>query len=149
MLPEKFTSDKISFLADSERGPLKEEISAKYREIIRAKGAYIIVRPYISPKQTVGGIILAASYISEDKFHSQICQVIDVGPLAYTSDKFTGQLSWCEVGDWVVVPRNTGARIVMSNSEDDDCLRIILEHEILAVVKDPKDFLVKISATKY
>ena len=148
MYPERYISDGISFLSEDERAIIKKDIIEKYHSMIRAKGAQILVAPYISPKKTAGGIILTDSIRSEDQFHSTVCQVIDIGPLAYTNEKFTDKVMWCDIGDWVVVPRTVGNRLPLSGL-DIDCIRIVSEDHITAIVKDPLDFQIKISATKY
>lgn len=144
-MTDRFTSDGVTFVTEDERTVLKEKFTAEYPDI-HAKGYRIIVRPYIRPEKTSGGIILSNISRDEDQFHSLISQVISVGPLAYTDEKFCGGKAWCDVGDWVVIPRVTGTRIP---SKDGETLRIINEDDICAIVKDPEDWQVRITATKY
>lgn len=144
-MPSRCISDGLSFVSDVEREELRKQFSTKYPDIV-AKGYRIVVKPYIRPEKTAGGIILADNARDEDKFHSLICQVISVGPLAYTDEKFCGGYAWCDVGDWVVIPRVTGTRIP---ARDGDTLRIVNEDDICAIVKDPTEWQVRITATKY
>ena len=143
--PERYISDGISFTKDEDRQAIKDNLIAKYHHLIRAKGSNIIIAPFVRAKKTAGGIILTDSSVSEDQFHSVIAQVIDIGPLCYTDEKFTGPVSWCEIGDWIVVPRTGGQRVLLA----DESLRIIAEGDITAIVAGPEEFKVGISATKY
>lgn len=144
-MPNRCISDELSFVNDDERAVLKEKFSADYPDII-AKGYRIVVKPYVRPSKTAGGIILSETTTTEDQFHSLICQVISIGPLAYTDEKFCGGVAWCDIGDWVVIPRVTGTRIP---SKGGDTLRIVNEDDICAIVKDPTDWQIRITSTKY
>jgi len=140
-------SDKIGFLGNTERKKIKKELIKKYHGIIRAKGAQIIIEPYITPKK-IGSIIMSETARTEDMFHSVISRIVDIGPLAYTNKDYCGGLSWGDIGDWVVVPRTAGQRLPLASLET-ECLRIVLDTDVVAVVKDPTDFQIKISTTKY
>jgi len=142
---DRCIDDGVSFLTAAERDVLRAEFAAQYPDI-QAKGYRLVVKPYVRPQKTTGGIILADTSRDEDQFHSLICQVISVGPLAYTDSKFCGGYSWCDVGDWVVIPRTTGTRIP---AKDGDVLRVINEDDVCAIVKDPTDWQIRITATKY
>ena len=96
MMTNHSISDGISFVSDEERAKIKEELAAKYSGKIRAKGYNLVVVPYIRPEKTQGGIIIADTTRTEDQFHSQICRVVDIGPLAYT-DSDSGNLKWDEI----------------------------------------------------
>lgn len=144
-MPNRCISDGLSFVSDAERDGLRKQFLTEYPDII-AKGYRIVVKPYVRPAKTSGGILLADTSRDEDKFHSLICQVISVGPLAYTDEKYCGGYAWCDVGDWVVIPRVTGTRIP---SKDGDTLRIVNEDDICAIVKDPTDWQVRITSTRY
>ena len=144
-MPSRYISDGLSFITDAEREELREKFKVEYPDIA-AKGYRIVVKPYVRPEKTSGGIILADTSRDEDQFHSLICQVISVGPLAYTDEKFCGGYAWCDVGDWVVIPRVTGTRIPAKGGET---LRIVNEDDICAIVKDPVDWQVRITSTKY
>lgn len=144
-MTDRCISDGVTFLTEEERDVLKTKFAEEYFDI-QAKGYRIVVRPYVRPEKTTGGIILADTSRDEDQFHSLISQVISVGPLAYTDEKFCGGKAWCDVGDWVVIPRVTGTRIPSRNGET---LRIINEDDVCAIVKDPVEWQVRITATKY
>lgn len=146
MTVDKFTSDGVTYLSDEQRLEIKEKIKERYGSAIAAKGDRLVVRPYIREEKTKGGIIIADITRDEDQYHSQICQVLSVGPTAYTDKQYCGGVSWADVGDWVVVPRTAGCRVVFRGEES---LRIIAEDEIVAVVSDPLDWQIRISATKY
>ncbi len=143
-MPNRFTSDGISFGQSED----VESIKAEYWPHIRAKGYRIIVKPFIRPDN--GDILIPQSVLEEDKHHSVHAQVIDIGPVAYTDEKICGGVSWCEVGDWVFVPRAIGARVAHKHSDGSDViLRIVNEDDIIAIIKDPTRWEIRINATKY
>lgn len=140
-------SDGIGFIDTESRETIKKELIEKYHDKIRAKGAQIIIEPYITPKK-IGSIIMAESSRQEDMYHSVISRIIDIGPLAFTNPEYCGGVAWGDIGDWVVVPRTAGQRLPLASLET-ECLRIVLDTDIVAVVKDPTDFQIKISSTKF
>lgn len=147
MIPNRCTSDGVSFLDETAREEIKKELIEKYHGKIRAKGAQIIIEPYITPKK-IGSIIMAETARTEDMFHSVISRIVDIGPLAFTNPEYCGGIAWGDIGDWVVVPRTAGQRLPLATLET-ECLRIVLDTDIVAVVKDPTDFQIKVSTTKY
>lgn len=147
MTLNRCTSDEIGFLDETSREEIKKDLIEKYHGKIRAKGAQIIIEPYITPKK-VGSIIMAETARTEDMYHSVISRIVDIGPLAFTNPEYCGGLAWGDIGDWVVVPRTAGQRLPLASLET-ECLRIVLDTDIVAVVKDPTDFQIKISTTKY
>ncbi len=147
--PHRFASDNISFLTDDERKTIIEDISKNYWPHIRAKGHFIVVKPYVRP-QKAGEVMLTDSMRSEDVHHSVAAQVIDIGPIAYTDQEISGGVSWCEIGDWVFIPRVAGARVGFKNADGSDTvLRIVRENDIIAVISDPSEWEIRINNTKY
>ena len=147
MLPNRCISDGIGFLSEEQRADIKKELIDKYHPKIRAKGAQIIIEPYITPKK-IGSIIMAETARTEDMYPSVISRVVDIGPLAFSKPEYCGGVSWADIGDWVVVPRTAGQRLPLASLET-ECLRIVLDTDIVAIVSDPTDFQIKISTTKY
>lgn len=126
------------------------EIANKYHPLIRAKGYYIVVKPYTREEKTANGTLIPQSARDEDQHHSVACQVIDIGPTAYTDPKFSGGLSWAQIGDWVVVPRATGTRLSIWTEETvKEDFRIIREDDIIAIVSDPRRLQIKFTTTKF
>ncbi len=142
-----FTSDEVSFLEKPARDIAIDNISGMYWHRIRAKGNYIIVKPYVRKDD---GIAIPDSIRAEDGHHSVAAQVIDIGPVCYTDMEISGGVAWCEVGDWVFVPRVAGSRVAFKNSDgSDNMLRIVRENDIIAVINDPSEWEIRINSTKY
>lgn len=148
-MPKPFTSDGISYLDDNARRVAIDNISAEYWGHIRAKGHFIVVKPYVRPVKA-GEVMLPESLRSEDVHHSVAAQVINIGPIAYTDQEISGGVSWCEIGDWVFIPRVAGSRVGMKNTDGSDTIfRIVRENDIIAVINDPSEWEIRINATKY
>ncbi len=143
-----FISDGIGFVDPSARQSVISEIQQKYWGKIRAKGYFIVVKPYIRP-QTNDGLMIPESVRDEDQHHSVAAQVIDIGPVAYSDDAVCGGVAWAEIGDWVFIPRVAGARVAYKDGENDVMLRIVKEDDIIAVIKDPSEWEIRITQTKY
>lgn len=140
-----FPSDGITFKEDL---AAVEAIKAEYWPHIRAKGYFLVVKPYIRPVN-VGELMLPESMRFEDQHHSTIAQVIDIGPLAYTDEKICGGISWARIGDWVVIPRVAGTRIGLKRGSEDLVLRIVKEDDVIGAVYDPSEWEIRINQTRY
>ncbi len=148
-MPNRCINDEVSFINKNDRNVIIDNISGTYWHHIRAKGHFIIVKPYVRPVKA-GEVMLPESLRIEDNHHSVAAQVIDIGPTAYTDDKFCGGISWVEIGDWVFVPRVAGSRVGLKNADGSDTiLRIVNEDDIIAVINDPSEWEIRINATKY
>lgn len=134
--------DNIHFAQQPE---IVEEIKSAYWPLIRAKGYYLIVKPYVRPEK-IGSIILADSSRTEDPFQTQIGQVIDIGPLAYTNKELTGGLVWCQIGDWVTFPRIAGALIFRKAADEKSSIpfRRIKDDDIDGIISNPEDWIMGI-----
>ncbi len=149
MNPNPFTSDRIGFISASDSNEIIKNIQELYWPKIRAKGYYIVVKPYIREEKK-DGLMIPESMRFEDQHHSVAAQVIDIGPIAYTDSQVCGGLSWCEVGDWVFIPRVAGSRVAFKDENGGDVmLRIVKEDTIISVIKDPSEWEIRINATKY
>lgn len=149
MIPNRCISDEISFIEANARNVIIDNISETYWPHIRAKGHFIVVKPYVRPAKT-DDVMLPQSLLAEDVHHSVAAQVIDIGPTAYTDEKFCGGVSWVQVGDWVFIPRVAGARVGMKESDGSDTIfRIVREDDIIAIINDPSEWEIRINATKY
>lgn len=139
----KFPSDGISFVPVVDPADKDE-----YWSHIRAKGYFIVVKPYVRP-DSVDGLMVPDSMRFEDSHHSVAAQVIDVGPVAYTDEKICGGVSWAETGDWVFIPRVAGSRVALKKNGKDIVLRIVKEDDIIAIIKDPSEWEIRITQTKF
>lgn len=97
-------------------------------------------------KATSAGIILVEETKETEKWNNMVAKVIEIGPLAFRN-RDTMQPwpegSWCEVGDYLRVPKWGGDRWEVKVPGDDDLedpalFMILNDHEIIAkVVGDP------------
>ena len=97
-------------------------------------------------KQTSGRIIIVDETKENEKWNNMIGRVVAVGPLAFKNrDTMQGwpEGSWCEVGDYIRVPKWGGDRWEVKVEGQDDyedpaLFMILNDHEIIAkVIGDP------------
>ena len=90
-------------------------------------------------KATSAGIILVEETKETEKWNNMVAKVIEIGPLAFkkrdTMEPWP-EGSWCEVGDYIRVPKWGGDRWeVMVGADEEKALFMILnDHEIIAKV---------------
>jgi co-chaperonin GroES (HSP10) len=97
-------------------------------------------------KATSAGIILVEETKETEKWNNMVAKVISIGPLAF-KHRDTMQPwpegSWCEVGDYLRVPKWGGDRWEVKVPGDDDLedpalFMILNDHEVIAkVTGDP------------
>jgi co-chaperonin GroES (HSP10) len=92
---------------------------------------------------TSAGIVLVEETRETEKWNNMVAKVVEIGPLAFkkrdTMEPWP-EGSWCEVGDYLRVPKWGGDRWeVKIEGEDEPALFMILnDHEIIAkVTGDP------------
>ena len=97
-------------------------------------------------KMTGSGIILVEETKETEKWQNMVAKVLKIGPLAFKNrDTMQGwpEGSWCEVGDYIRVPKWGGDRwevkVTGQDDHEDPALFMILnDHEIIAkVIGDP------------
>lgn len=105
-------------------------------------GARVLVQLRRSKKRTTNaGIILVEETKETEKWNNMVAKVIAIGPLAFkqrdTMEPWP-EGSWCEVGDYLRVPKWGGDRwevpIVDQPDEDPALFMILNDHEIIAKV---------------
>jgi co-chaperonin GroES (HSP10) len=109
-------------------------------------GARILVQLRRTKKKTTSaGIILVEETKETEKWNNMVAKVIAVGPLAFkkrdTMEPWP-EGSWCEVGDYLRVPKWGGDRWevpVEGEPDEDQALFMVLnDHEVIAkVTGDP------------
>lgn len=109
-------------------------------------GARILVQLRRTKKKTTSaGIILVEETKETEKWNNMVAKVITVGPLAFkkrdTMEPWP-EGSWCEVGDYLRVPKWGGDRWevpVEGEPDEDQALFMVLnDHEVIAkVTGDP------------
>jgi co-chaperonin GroES (HSP10) len=106
-------------------------------------GGRILVQLRRTKQKTTGaGIILVEETKETEKWNNMVAKVLMIGPLAF-KNRDTMQPwpegSWCEVGDYIRVPKWGGDRweVKVPNEDDleDPALFMILnDHEVIATV---------------
>ena len=100
-------------------------------------GARVLVQMRLPKKKmTASGIILAAETVDTEKAQNPIGRVVAIGPLAFkkrdTMESWP-EGSWCEIGDFVRVPRWTGDRWEVKIDEDTNVEFMLMnDHEVIA-----------------
>lgn len=75
-------------------------------------GYRLLVKLYIRPDKTKGGIVIPDITQREDKFSQPFGQVVAMGPDAYTDAKHFPSGAWCKLGDWIAFNRSEAFPIV-------------------------------------
>lgn len=97
-------------------------------------------------KATSAGIILVEETKETEKWNNMVAKVLIVGPLAFKNrDTMQGwpEGSWCEVGDYIRVPKWGGDRWEVKVPGEDDLedpalFMVLNDHEVIAkVTGDP------------
>lgn len=110
-------------------------------------GGRILVQLRRTKKKTTGaGILLVEETKETEKWNNMVAKVVAIGPLAF-KHRDTMQAwpegSWCDVGDYIRVPKYGGDRWEVKVPGDDDLedpalFMILNDHEVIAkVTGDP------------
>jgi len=104
-------------------------------------GARVLVQLRRTKKTVTSmGIVLVSETKETEKWQNMVAKVIEIGPLAFkkrdTMEPWP-EGSWCEVGDYLRVPKWGGDRwevpVPNESSEEDPALFMVLnDHEIIA-----------------
>jgi chaperonin GroES len=101
------------------------------QDLPEVRGWRILVRPIPNAPKTKGGIIIPDATIETMDLIRSVGQVKVVGPMAYGKPEMGGR--WCEVGDYILYPRYSGAKFSYGGVK----FLLINDDEVLAVIKDP------------
>ena len=105
-------------------------------------GARILVQLKRTKKTTASGFIILQETKETEKWQNMVAKVLIIGPLAF-KNRDTMQPwpegSWCEVGDYVRVPKWGGDRWEVpvpneSPNEGQALFMILNDHEVIATV---------------
>jgi co-chaperonin GroES (HSP10) len=103
-------------------------------------GARILVQLRRTKKKTTSaGIILVEETRETEKWNNMVAKVIAVGPLAFkkrdTMEAWP-EGSWCEVGDYLRVPKWGGDRweVLVEEDEDPALFMVLNDHEVIAKI---------------
>ena len=105
-------------------------------------GARILVQLRRTKKKaTSAGIILVEETKETEKWNNMVAKVIEIGPLAFKKrDDMEPwpEGSWCQVGDYIRVPKWGGDRWevpVPGEKDEDPALFMVLnDHEVIAIL---------------
>ena len=105
-------------------------------------GGRILVQLRRTKKKTSGsGIILVEETKETEKWQNMVAKVIDIGPLAFKhrdTMKAWPEGSWCDVDDFVRIPKWGGDRweVPVPNEPDEDpaLFAVFNDHEVIAKV---------------
>lgn len=110
---------------------------------LRPCGGRILVQFKQAPKKTTAsGIILVAETKETEKWNTQVAKVIALGPLAFKkrdSMEPWPEAAWCEVGDFVRMPKWGGDRIAVpyvdkDGVEEEALFSVFNDHEVISVI---------------
>jgi co-chaperonin GroES (HSP10) len=103
-------------------------------------GARILVQLRRTKKKTTSaGIILVEETREAEKWNNMVAKVIEIGPLAFkkrdTMEPWP-EGSWCEVGDYLRVPKWGGDRweVKVPGEEEPALFMVLNDHEVIAKV---------------
>jgi co-chaperonin GroES (HSP10) len=110
---------------------------------VKPLGARILIQLKSIKKASKGGIILVDETRDTERVQSMIGKVIAIGPLAFKNRETATawpEGTWCEIGDYVRVPRWSGDRFTVPNDTDDDEVNfsILNDFELWATVNPDK-----------
>jgi len=106
-------------------------------ELPTPSGWRLLVLPFTPKEKSKGGILIAQETLDKYRIAVNCGYVIKMGPLAYKDKEKFESGPWCKEGDWVIITKYAGSRLMIDGGE----LRIINEDEVQAVVDDPRDIL--------
>ena len=110
------------------------------QKIVSASLYRIIVDPIEIEEYTEVGIKYAKETIEAQQYLRYYGQVISMGPLAYSDDRFVDAEGFrhrgCEVGDWIVYGQHTGVDICVREGENVRRMRAINDDQVIAVIHD-------------
>jgi co-chaperonin GroES (HSP10) len=98
-------------------------------------GHKLLLRPLHVEGKTKGGLLLAQKTQHDLSYLMNVCKVLAVGPRAYKQEMFNDTGPWCDVGDYVLIPRLGGQKIKLKGVP----LTMISCDQVMAVIDDPAD----------
>ena len=114
------------------------EAESGVRDLPIVCGYSVLVKIWIRPEKSAGGIVYADITRDEDKYQSSVGKVMGMGPQAYTGTLADGsprfpEGPWCKLRDWVLVPRYNGPYATFAGLP----FLTIPDDRVIWVVKDP------------
>ena len=122
-------SDNDEIGIDLDNFNMAEEL--KLFEDCTIKPTDILIRLYIQPKKTKGGIILDNT---KDIFHEIVGYVAKIGKCGFSGERYKDWGARYKVGDWVAFPRHSGIRYTYKKLP----VFSIVDDAPMMVVPDPR-----------
>lgn len=103
--------------------------------VLRPCGWRVLVRMPEKKTKTEGGIFVPDNTADREQLAAMVAEVVALGPLCYSGEKFAASRPWCRVGDWVIFRSYTGTRFFFSGRE----YRLLNDDAIEGVTAFPED----------
>jgi len=117
------------------KGPKQTE---EYLKLLpKPVGYRILVRPYQPKQKTKGGLYLTEKTLETQQLTTVVGLVVKMGDLCYKDKEKFPTGPWCELGQFVVYGRYSGARFKTKYGEH----RILNDDEIIGTINKPEDIL--------
>ena len=135
--------DRILPFENLEPAKSREEVAkSEFEKVPVPTGYRILIVPYTQPKMSKGGIQYADSTVRNEELATVIGNVLSIGPDAYKDKTKFPAGAWCKPGDYILFGRYAGAKILMDCGDNDSLpLRLLNDDEVLAIVRNPEDFV--------
>jgi len=91
-------------------------------------GSRVLVQIRTPKAKTASGIILDSGSRDTEKWNTQVARVVSTGALAFKNRNTMEawpEGSWCEVGDFVRIPRYGGDRWSVQTADGDEAIVVI------------------------
>jgi co-chaperonin GroES (HSP10) len=95
---------------------------------VKPFGSRVLCQIRTPKTKTKGGIILSSDTRETEHYNTQVAKVIDIGSLAFKNRNTMESWpegSWCEVGDFVRVPRYGGDRWSVKTEGGEEAIVVI------------------------
>lgn len=116
-------ANKVSFEYDS-----LEEAFPTVDPGVKPFGSRVLVQIRVPKEKTKGGIILTSETRETDAWNTQVAKVLDMGQLAFKNRNTMQRWpegDWCEVGQFVRVPKYGGDRWSVRDKDGNDVIVVI------------------------
>jgi co-chaperonin GroES (HSP10) len=118
--------------------------SIRPQDLPRPVGWQLLIKPYFGESESKGGIILPDDTQNANKHLNVVGQVIAMGELCYTDDRFKvgdrEAKAWCKPGDWVLYNQNIGQKLTIYDTDNKPVVFLFMNDDnIKCVVESPKN----------
>ncbi len=100
---------------------------------VKPFGSRVLVQIRTPKRKTAGGIILTSETRETDAWNTQIAKVIAMGELAFrnrTTMERWPEGNWCEVGEFVRVPKYGGDRWTVKTADGEDEALLVIFNDL-------------------